>query len=76
MKDYIYLILIITCLASCTYNQIVDARINKVIYSRIHELGYRKMPRDMYFNWLYSLNEHSNEYRTKKIVIYNNSMGN
>ncbi len=46
------------------------------IYSRIHELGYRKMPREMYFNWLYSLNEHSNEYRTKKIVIFNNSMQN
>lgn len=40
MKHYIYLILIFTCLASCTYNQIVDARIDKVFYSRFGSKGY------------------------------------
>lgn len=40
------------------------------IYSRIHQFGYRKMPKEMYFNWLYSLNEYSNEYRNKKITTY------
>lgn len=32
-------------------------------YTQIHQLGYRKMPTEMYLNWLYSLNEYSNEYR-------------
>lgn len=41
------------------------------LYAKIHELGYRKMPKEMYLNWLYSLHEHSNEYRMKKITIYN-----
>ncbi len=41
------------------------------IYAHIHELGYRKMPVEMYMSWLYSLNEYSNEYRSKKITIYN-----
>lgn len=40
------------------------------IYANIHKLGYRKMPREMYISWLYSLNELSKEYRTKKITIY------
>ena len=40
------------------------------LYTRIHQLGYRKMPKEMYFNWLYSLNEYSNEYRIKKITTY------
>lgn len=41
-----------------------------LLYSRIHQLGYRKMPTEMYLNWLYSLNEYSNEYRIKKIISY------
>lgn len=40
------------------------------LYAKIHRLGYRKMPTDMYLNWLYSLNEYSNEYRIKKIISY------
>lgn len=40
------------------------------IYTTIHKLGYRKMPTEMYLNWLYSLNEHSSQYRTKKVTIY------
>lgn len=39
-------------------------------YAKIHQLGYRKMPTEMYLNWLYSLNEYSNEYRIKKIISY------
>ncbi|RHI04514.1 hypothetical protein DW182_16880 [Bacteroides sp. AM16-24] len=41
------------------------------LYTKIHELGYRKMPQEMYLSWLYSLNEYSNEYRIKKIVSFN-----
>lgn len=55
------------------YKQSPSATIKKQmneLYSRIHQLGYRKMPTDMYLNWLYSLNEYSNEYRIKKIVSY------
>lgn len=40
------------------------------LYAQIHQLGYRKMPEEMYLNWLYSLNEYSNEYRIKKITTY------
>ena len=40
------------------------------IFAKIHYLGYRKIPTDMYLNWLYSLHEHSNEYRIKKITSY------
>lgn len=41
-----------------------------LLYTKIHQLGYRKMPTEMYLNWLYSLNEYSNEYRIKKIISY------
>lgn len=40
------------------------------LYMKIHELGYRKIPQEMYLSWLYSLNEYSNEYRVKKIVSF------
>lgn len=41
-----------------------------LLYTKIHQLGYRKIPTEMYLNWLYSLNEYSNEYRIKKIISY------
>lgn len=37
------------------------------IYSHIHELGYRKMPKEMYLNWLVSLKEERNKYENKNI---------
>lgn len=40
------------------------------IYSLIHGLGYRKIPLEMYQNWLYSLNKNREQYREKKITIY------
>ncbi|PKP20329.1 MAG: hypothetical protein CVU05_09335 [Bacteroidetes bacterium HGW-Bacteroidetes-21] len=42
-----------------------------VLYSKIHELGYRKMPEEMYLNWLVSLKEERNKYENKKITNFN-----
>lgn len=38
-----------------------------VIYAQIHELGYRKMPEEMYLNWLVSLKEERSKYENKNI---------
>lgn len=40
------------------------------IYSHIHELGYRKMPEEMYLKWLVSLKEERNKYENKKITNF------
>lgn len=37
------------------------------LYSKIYELGYRKMPEEMYLNWLVSLKEKRNKYENKNI---------
>lgn len=37
------------------------------LYSQIHEKGYRKMPEEMYLNWLVSLKEERNKYENKEI---------
>ncbi len=39
-------------------------------YTEIHTLGYRKMPKIMYLNWLLSLSQESSVYRNKKITIF------
>lgn len=36
-------------------------------YSEIHELGYRKMPEEMYLDWLVSLKAERNKYENKEI---------
>lgn len=41
------------------------------LYSKIHELGYRKMPEDMYLNWLVSLKEERSKYENKNIINFN-----
>lgn len=41
-----------------------------VIYAQIHGLGYRKMPEDMYLNWLVSLKEERSKYENKKITNF------
>lgn len=38
-------------------------------YSLIHSQGYRKMPESMYLNWIHSLDEQSEEYRSRKVVV-------
>ena len=38
-----------------------------MLYSKIHELGYRKMPEKMYLNWLVSLKKERNLYENKEI---------
>ena len=40
------------------------------LYAQIHELGYRKMPEEMYLNWLTSLKEERNKYENKKITNF------
>lgn len=73
--DYINALLLKARIVASQYKQnpsVVLKECMDELYSRIHHLGYRKMPTDMYFNWLYSLNEYSNEYRIKKIMNYKN----
>lgn len=41
------------------------------LYVQIHELGYRKMPEEMYLDWLVSLKEERNKYENKKISNFN-----
>lgn len=38
------------------------------IYVHIHELGYRKMPDEMYVKWLISLKEEKEKYINKKVI--------
>lgn len=37
-------------------------------YAQIHELGYRRMPEEMYLDWLTSLQEEREKYENKKIL--------
>ena len=39
----------------------------------VHTLGYRKMPEEMYLNWLVSLKEEREKYSNKKINTFNNT---
>jgi hypothetical protein len=41
------------------------------LYSKIHELGYRKMPEEMYLDWLVSLKEQRSKYENKNIINFN-----
>lgn len=41
------------------------------LYTTIHELGYRKMPNEMYTKWLGSLNKDNTDQRMKSIIIKN-----
>jgi hypothetical protein len=41
------------------------------LYNHIHELGYRKMPEDMYLDWLVSLKEERYKYENKNISNFN-----
>jgi hypothetical protein len=38
---------------------------------KIHELGYRQMPEEMYLNWLVSLYHERDKYQNKKINTFN-----
>lgn len=44
------------------------------IYSHIHQLGYRKMPSNMYLNWLKSSGTQTSNYRMKSLIQYRNKM--
>jgi len=39
-------------------------------YSRIHDLGYRAMPENMYIDWLLLLKEERNKYENKEIINF------
>lgn len=71
--DYINALLLKAQIVAGQYIQDPSPILKKKIdnlCTKIHRLGYRKMPTEMYLNWLYSLNEYSNEYRIKKIISY------
>jgi hypothetical protein len=40
------------------------------VYTQIHEMGYRKMPEEMYLDWLVSLKEERNKYENKEITNF------
>jgi hypothetical protein len=40
------------------------------LYSKIHELGYRKMPEEMYLDWLVSLKAERSKYENKEIANF------
>jgi hypothetical protein len=44
-----------------------------LLYSQIHQLGYRKMPEDMYMAWLLSLKEERSKYENRKITNFKSS---
>jgi hypothetical protein len=39
------------------------------IYVRIHQLGYRQMPEEMYLDWLTTLQEEREKYQNKAIPV-------
>jgi hypothetical protein len=41
------------------------------LYGHIHQLGYRRMPEEMYLEWLLSLKEERGKYENKKIANFN-----
>lgn len=40
------------------------------LYSQIHDLGYRKMPEEMYLEWLISLKEEKSKYENEDISTF------
>ena len=41
--------------------------------TKIHQLGYRQMPEEMYLEWLVSLYNEKDKYQNKKINIFNHT---
>lgn len=41
--------------------------------TKIHQLGYRQMPEEMYLDWLVSLYNEKDKYQNKKINIFNHT---
>lgn len=44
-----------------------------LLYGQIHELGFRKMPEEMYLDWLTSLKEEKHKYENKNITNFNSN---
>ena len=44
------------------------------LFSHIHQLGYRKMPENMYMNWLNSMGLQTVNYRMKSLLIPENEL--
>ena len=38
------------------------------MYNQIYDLGYRRMPKEMYLNWLVSLKTEREKYENKNII--------
>lgn len=41
----------------------------QALYSKIHDLGYRAMPKEMYLDWLVLLKEEKHKYQNRKINL-------
>lgn len=41
------------------------------LYFKVHELGYRKMPKEMYINWLSDVKKEKNKYLNKEVQHLN-----
>lgn len=41
------------------------------LYVRVHELGYRQMPKEMYLNWLVELKTEKEKYQNSNVVNFN-----
>ena len=44
------------------------------IYTQIYDLGYRKMPKGMYLNWLKTLSTQDVNYRMKSLIVKQNEI--
>ena len=51
------------------------AQMNELL-SHIHQLGYRKMPQNMYLNWLNSMGLQTVNYRMKSLLVPKNEVNN
>jgi len=63
----------LTALHKQTENELLLSQMNKV-YTQIHDLGYRKMPKGMYLNWLKTLNTQDVNYRMKSLIVNQNEI--
>ena len=54
-------------------SELLLSQMNK-IYTQIHDSGYRKMPKEMYLNWLKTLSIQEVNYRMKSLLINKNEM--
>jgi hypothetical protein len=55
-------------LARSNENKELSVRMNE-LYAHIHQSGYRKMPQNMYLNWLNSMGTQTTNHRMKSLLV-------